>query len=86
MSRLPIPGQDDDVWGEILNDFLVISHNNDDTLQSAAITTAGGYVKPANGIPSTDLSDTVQSSLTLAAGQTRIFPLLVPDLGLPTRG
>jgi len=34
MSRLPIPGQDDDVWGDILNDFLGIAHNSDGTLKN----------------------------------------------------
>ncbi|HSX17673.1 MAG TPA: hypothetical protein VLH86_06265 [Patescibacteria group bacterium] len=29
MSRLPKPGGDDDVWGEVLNDFLRAEHNDD---------------------------------------------------------
>lgn len=33
MSRLPIPGSDNDVWGNILNDFLSIEHNADGTLK-----------------------------------------------------
>jgi hypothetical protein len=37
MSRLPIPGSDDDVWGTILNDYLEVSHNADGTLQTSAI-------------------------------------------------
>jgi hypothetical protein len=41
MARLPIPGSDDGAWGQVLNDFLVVSHNNDGTLKSAAVTTAG---------------------------------------------
>lgn len=32
MSRLPVPGSDDDVWGTILNDFLQRAHNTDGTL------------------------------------------------------
>lgn len=34
MSRLPLPGADDDVWGQILNDFLAIGHNADGTLKN----------------------------------------------------
>src|ERR1035441_8551304 len=68
MSRLPIPGQDDNVWGEILNDFLEVSLNADGTIQPGALATAGGYIKPSAGIPSTDLSSWVQASLTQAAG------------------
>src|ERR1700728_1305871 len=34
MSRLPIPGGDDGTWGDILNDFLDVSHNADGTLKA----------------------------------------------------
>ena len=29
MARLPIPGRDDDVWGEVLNEFLRVGHGED---------------------------------------------------------
>lgn len=41
MPRLPNPGQDDGIWGNILNDFLIASHNTDGSLKSAAVTEAG---------------------------------------------
>src|SRR5687767_11024016 len=41
MARLPIPGSDKGTWGNILNDFLVQSHNSDGTLKSSAVTAAG---------------------------------------------
>jgi hypothetical protein len=66
MARLPVPGQDEDVWGSVLNTYLSVSHNADGTLQSSAITNAGGYQKPASGIPKTDLTSSVQTSLGLA--------------------
>lgn len=66
MARLPVPGQDENVWGSILNTYLSVSHNTDGTLQSTAITSAGGYQKPAQGIPKTDLTAAVQTSLGLA--------------------
>lgn len=37
MSRLPTTGADDNVWGDILNDFLLQSHNGDGTLKSTAV-------------------------------------------------
>lgn len=37
MSRLPSPGQDNGVWGDILNDFLSVSHNSDGSLKSSSI-------------------------------------------------
>ena len=29
MARLPIPGRDDDVWGEVLNEFLRVGHGEE---------------------------------------------------------
>lgn len=40
-SRLPTPGGDTNTWGNILNDFLLQSHNSDGTLLSSAVTAAG---------------------------------------------
>jgi hypothetical protein len=34
MARLPVPGSDDDVWGDILNEYLGVEHNADGTLKS----------------------------------------------------
>jgi hypothetical protein len=36
-SRLPVPGFDDDVYGTILNDYLLVSHDNDGTLSSDSV-------------------------------------------------
>src|SRR5690349_11019822 len=35
-TRLPIPGQDNGAWGDILNDFLNVAHNPDGTLKPVA--------------------------------------------------
>lgn len=40
MARLPQPGGDNGVWGEVLNDFLQVSHNADGTIKSGAVTKA----------------------------------------------
>ena len=40
MPRLPVPGQDANVWGTVLNDFLSTEHNSDGTLKKAAQITA----------------------------------------------
>jgi len=37
MARLPQPGSDEGAWGNILNDFLLVSHNNDGTLSENSI-------------------------------------------------
>jgi hypothetical protein len=53
-ARLPIPGSDDGSWGDILNQFLSVSHNSDGTLSSGALQSAGGVlsnqVGAANGV------------------------------------
>jgi hypothetical protein len=106
VPRLPITGQDEGIWGDVLNQFLTVSHNADGTLRGAAVTAAGGggatsvadgsittakladnavtnakldaptqailssvssrYAKPAPGIPITDLTSAVQTSLSKA--------------------
>jgi hypothetical protein len=37
MARLPQPGGDDNVWGDLLNGFLLISHNSDGTVRAEVI-------------------------------------------------
>ena len=37
MARLPVPGADGSNWGEILNDFLLTSHNVDGTLRADSV-------------------------------------------------
>jgi len=51
-QRLPIPGSDDGTWGNILNGFLEVSHNADGTLQTTALTQAGGEVTSNKGVAS----------------------------------
>jgi hypothetical protein len=62
MARLPIPGQDDGTWGDILNDFLLQSHESDGALKNAGII-AQKYTKPPSGIPKSDLTAGFQASL-----------------------
>jgi hypothetical protein len=40
MARLPIPGSDDDTWGNVLNDFLTQAHNTDGQLKADSVGTA----------------------------------------------
>lgn len=37
MSRLPTPGSDNGQWGEILNEFLRVEHNNDGSLKTTPV-------------------------------------------------
>lgn len=47
MSRLPRPGSDEDIWGDILNDFLLVSHNSDGSLKAG--DALGSVVQEVNG-------------------------------------
>ncbi len=62
MARLPVPGNDDGAWGDILNDFLSVELNADGTLKKAsAITSAQNAAN--NALPKSD----VDTDITLAA-------------------
>lgn len=37
MARLPVPGADTNVWGEVLNEFLRQAHNDDGTLKDGSV-------------------------------------------------
>ena len=36
MARLPQPGGDTNIWGDVLNDFLAVEHNGDGTLKKSS--------------------------------------------------
>lgn len=42
--RLPEVGADDNTWGEVLNDFLEVSHNADGTLKDAPALVCKGFL------------------------------------------
>ena len=75
MSRLPIPGSDDGSWGNILNDFLLASHNGDGTLKTASVAATGAEQASSKGqangyapldatasVPITNLPDAIVSA------------------------
>lgn len=44
MARLPTPGSDSGQWGQILNDYLAVSHNSDGTLKTIPQATIADLV------------------------------------------
>jgi len=67
MTRLPTPGGDAGSWGELLNTFLLAEHHTDGSLKIRSDGTLDDfYVRPAGGIPKTDLDDDARASLTAA--------------------
>jgi hypothetical protein len=65
MVRLPIPDSDSGVWDDLINEFLLVEHNNDGTLKSVVRPSqiTGFYTKPGGGVPYADLDSNVQTAL-----------------------
>src|ERR1039458_7650280 len=49
-ARLPIPGQDDDTWGDILNNYLSQSLNADGTLKTSSVSASGAEQTANKGV------------------------------------
>lgn len=69
MARLPQPGADNGVWGNVLNDFLSVEHNTDGTLKNKTALVfnvkdygAKGDAKRLRGVTSNTASSTVTAS------------------------
>ena len=75
MARLPVPYSDNEVWGGVLNNYLLVAHNEDGTLKDAGVI-AAKYVKPTGGIPLADLSASLQTSI---AGPTIFVQSTTPS-------
>jgi hypothetical protein len=41
MARLPTPGSDNGTWGDVLNQYLSVTHNSDGTLKDGALAADG---------------------------------------------
>lgn len=61
MARLPQPGSDNDVWGDILNEYLSVAHATDGTLKS--------------GISADKLVDGTTNKVFTAANETTLASL-----------
>ncbi|HVW22983.1 MAG TPA: hypothetical protein VHB51_00645 [Candidatus Saccharimonadales bacterium] len=63
MTRLPQPGGDDNIWGDLLNDFLNVEHNADGTLKNVA--------RPSDLVPKLNKAgDTMTGPLVLPGDPT----------------
>jgi hypothetical protein len=74
MARLPIPGGDDSTWGQVLNDFLGVSHASDGTLKPSAVTNAGAASDSA--VVHNTGSETVAGVKAFSASPTVPIPTL----------
>lgn len=67
MPRLPVPGADDGTWGDVLNDYLGVSHNDDGTLKDnsvvdATVSSSAAIAQSKIANLSTDLSSKADDS------------------------
>jgi hypothetical protein len=70
MTRLPTPGQDNGIWGQILNDYLSVEHNADGTLKQAA-DIANAARKPNNAFVQYVTADGDDSNNGLSWGEAK---------------
>lgn len=85
MARLPTPGSDDNIWGDVLNDYLQTSHNADGTIKNNTVT---GATIADDAIVETKLASAVRTKLNQTApvqsvaGKTGAVTLTKSDVGL----
>ena len=74
MARLPQPGQDDGVWGDILNTYLLTTHNSDGSLKDDIITEAqlAPAVQTKLNEPPTVADNTITEDKLAPALETKI--------------
>lgn len=75
-ARLPVVGDDGGSWGTILNNYLLVSHNIDGTLQENALQQAG-VVTSING-KTTTTGDVVLTASDVGAQGSATAPAWVP--------
>lgn len=63
MARLPNPGSDAGVWGDLLNEFLTVTHNADGTLKGAAV---GGSTIQDGAVTTSKIADGQVTTAKLA--------------------
>jgi hypothetical protein len=76
MTRLPVVGQDNGVWGQVLNDFLSQVHNTDGSLKSGVVGLSqlqdgviDGTKIADGGIPKTKLDSSTQTIIDSVANK-----------------
>lgn len=60
MARLPIPGGDDGIWGDVLNEFLSVEHNHDGTQKTLSVAKGGtGATTPQAALSNLGLKSSI---------------------------
>jgi hypothetical protein len=70
MARLPIPGNDAEQWGNILNEFLRVAHGDDGRLKDTPLNVRSFG---ARGDGTADDTDAIHSALAAAGWQESVY-------------
>jgi parallel beta-helix repeat protein len=70
MARLPVVGSDDGQWGTILNEFLLVSHNEDGTNKNLFINVKD---HGAVGDGTTDDADAIQAAFNAIINGSQVY-------------
>ena len=73
MARLPVPGNDEGTWGEVLNDFLLASHDSDGVLKPGSV---GAAQLQSNAVTNNSVAD---GSITQAKVQNLVSDLAATE-------
>jgi hypothetical protein len=88
MARLPQPGADQDTWGEILNDYLAVSHNADGTVKDTALGKGqpDGYaaLDISGQVPTTQLGSGTATTSTFLRGDKSWATMPVATISVTT--
>lgn len=79
MVRLPEPGSDEGEWGQILNDYLSVTHKSDGGLKPNVVTSE---VIAPQAIDISNLTPDLQDKVTAIEGALAPLVLLVPRVQL----
>lgn len=83
MARLPVTGGDNNTWGDILRDYLLVSMDTDGDLKPAAVATAGAGTflsTPAVSVRTSNHTMTgTQSEVVLANATSNSVGITLPS-------
>lgn len=79
MARLPIPGQDDGTWGDVLNDYLLQAHTSTGILKPDAVSNSA---LQDSSVASATLQDSSVTAPKLSASGGSTGQVLVRDTGI----